>query len=135
MSGKRRFGVSIPSDIADALDKLAEAVNTDRSSLVAEALRTYIHDHLHYLVPHKCLGILIVIDRRGRLSSTGRVIEKYKDIIKNYTHNHVDNHCVEIFIVNGSSSRIRDLDRELRSIGCSVRYIPLSTNIIYGNDR
>lgn len=128
MSCKRRFGVSIPSDIADALDKLAELTGSDRSSIVAEALRTYLHDHIHYTIPHKCTGFLIVVNREENIP-TSLVIDKFKDIIYSYSHTHVDELCIEIFIVSGHSSRIADLDRTLRSMSCSVRYIPLTTII------
>ncbi|ADI31566.1 CopG family ribbon-helix-helix protein [Staphylothermus hellenicus] len=126
MSSKRRFGVSIPSDIADALDKLAELTGSDRSSIVAEALRTYLHDHLHYMIPHKCTGFIIVVKKEKNVSPS-IVIDKFKDIIQSYNHTHYEGKCIEIFFVSGYSGRIAELDRKLRSMGCSVRYIPLQS--------
>lgn len=126
MSGKRRFGVSIPSNIAEALDKLAELTGSDRSSIVAEALRTYLHDHLHYMVPHKCTGFIIVVNKEKNISAS-IVIDKFKDIIQSYNHTHYRGKCIEIFFVSGYSGRIAELDKKLRSMGCSVRYIPLQT--------
>ncbi len=130
--GRRRFGISIPESIARDLDELASKLKTDRSSLVCEAIRTYIHDHLHYLIPHRCVGLLIIFSGVGgdRYRGFFKVIEKYRDIIISYTHIHADNRCVDILVLSGSSERIRSLHREFIVIGCKARYMPLS----YGED-
>ncbi len=124
MVSKRRFGVSIPSDLADQLDLLAERIGRDRSSLVVEALKTFIHDHLHVLVPHHCTGIIVSSSSGEGIS--GSIIEKHRDIIMSYNHYHVDRLCIITIIVSGESRRIMELTRDLSRLGCSVRYIPLA---------
>ncbi len=123
---KRRFGVSIPADIADDLDELARLTGSDRSSLVAEALRQFIHDHLHYMVKHKCMGVLISVKTRT-VHSKGSLIDEFEDIVKNYIHHHMGNLCIEIFFVMGDSEKIVELHNRLRKITPHVRYIPLTT--------
>ena len=123
---KRRFGVSIPADIADDLDELARLTGSDRSSLVAEALRQFIHDHLHYMVKHKCMGVLISVKTRT-VHSRGSLIDEFEDIVKNYIHHHMGNLCIEIFFVMGDSEKIVKLHNRLRKITPHVRYIPLTT--------
>lgn len=123
---KRRFGVSLPVDIANDLDELARLMKSDRSSIVAEALRQYIHDYLHYFNTHTCMGILIAV----KLKEAGKpsiVIDEFGEIIKNYTHYHFNHLCIEIFLVMGNSRKIVELHARLRKITPHVRYIPLIT--------
>lgn len=127
---KRRFGISIPEEIAKDLDELASKLETDRSSIVSEAIRTYVHDHLHYLTPHKCMGLLIIFSQKGEKSYRKffKIIEKYRDVIASYTHLHIDEKCIEVLVLSGSSGKIRDLHREFTVIGCKARYLPLIFN-------
>lgn len=123
---KKRFGVSLPTDLAEDLDNIATFLNTDRSSIVAEALRTFIHDHLYALHEHKCLGLLIAV-RRGVVKRMDYAFENFREVVKNYLHLHTGNICIEIYIVSGSSSKIRDLQSSLKKQASIVRYIPLAT--------
>ncbi len=124
--GKRRFGVSIPVELAEQLDLLAERLGVDRSRLVVEALKTYIHDHLHVLKPHKCIGVMVSM---GSSNSLGRLIEEYRDIIIAYNHYHIGDKCIATLLINGESERIRGLTARLLEDKCSLRYIPLKTSI------
>ena len=123
MSGKKRFGISVPAHMAEQLDRLAEKLGTDRSRLVVEALETFLHDNLHVLEPHKCSGIIV---SRSTRRSLGDIVEKYRDIIISYNHYHVDGQCIVTMIVSGDSERIVELSGELCRLGCRVRYIPFS---------
>ena len=125
MEHKKRFGVSIASSIAEKLDRLAAMLNTDRSKLVEEALREYLHDQIYLLESHECTGLLIVL-KRGKDASIAEAIEEYRDIISAYNHIHVADKCIETIIVSGNSARILSLKRRLMDIGCMVRYIPIS---------
>jgi len=127
---KRRFGISIPEKLAQNLDKLAEKLNSNRSEIVHQALKEYIHDHLHYLVPHECRGVIIILGEKehGKLFN---VIEEYHAIICNYNHTHAEEHCISTLIVSGPSNKIAELHKKLREIpGVKVRYIPISYDII-----
>ncbi|OYT51568.1 MAG: CopG family transcriptional regulator [Desulfurococcales archaeon ex4484_204] len=126
MGRKRRFGVSVSEGVAEALDRLAEVLNADRSSLVEDAIRVFIDDHLHYLVPHRCGGVMMISGRveRGRLF---KAIENNRDVVRSYTHTHVGGLCLETLIVEGPSSKIVKLHKELLEIpGCRVRYMPIT---------
>ncbi len=127
---KRRFGISIPEELAQNLDKLAEKLNSNRSEIVHQALREYVHDHLHYLVPHECRGVIVILGEKehGKIFD---VIEKYHTIICNYNHTHAEEHCISTLIVSGPSNKIAELHRKLCEIpGVKVRYIPISYDII-----
>ncbi|RLG86148.1 MAG: CopG family transcriptional regulator [Thermoprotei archaeon] len=127
MGRKRRFGISLPEELAEKLDTLSRKLSVDRSSLVEMALREFIHDHTHYLYEHVCRGIMIV-HRHGNNEQFLAIVEKFRDIIRSYSHTHIDGVCFELLIVSGSSSRICQLHRELSLLPrCRTRYIPFST--------
>ena len=123
MGKKRRFGISIPEEVANDLDFLAERLNVDRSRIVCEAIRTYIRDHAHYLSPHECYGVITLISNDN--VQLLRVIEEFKDIIKEFTHIHIDEKCINALVVSGCSTKIAELHRRLMSSFCNVRFIPL----------
>ena len=123
MGRKRRFGVSIPEDVASDLDFLAEKLNVNRSTLVCEAIRTYIRDHAHYLSPHECYGVITLISNDN--VQLLRVIEEFKDIIREFTHIHIDEKCINALVVFGSSTKIAELHRRLLDVFYNVRFIPL----------
>ncbi len=123
MGKKRRFGISIPEDVANDLDFLAEILNVDRSKIVCEAIRTYIRDHAHYLSPHECYGVITLISNDN--VQLLRVIEEFKDIIMEFTHIHIDEKCINALVVSGNSVKIAELHRRLMSSFCNVRFIPL----------
>jgi len=122
---KRRFGVSVPEDLAGALDRLAEALSADRSRLVSEALRAFVEDHEHHLAPHECTGLLIVVAASGR-SKVPSLLEEFRDVIQGYNHFHTRGLCVEVIFVSGPSARVSALHGAvLKEPGCSVRYVPV----------
>ncbi|RLE93116.1 MAG: CopG family transcriptional regulator [Thermoprotei archaeon] len=121
---KRRFGVSIPKDLADRLDLLAKALETDRSSLIEAAVREYIHDHMHYLVPHDCTGIMVLYGA-CRKEDWFDIIDRYMDIVVSYNHIHRKNICIEVLIVSGPSKKIASLHKELVESGIKARYLPI----------
>ncbi len=125
--GKRRFGISIPYILADILDELASKLGINRSSLIEKALRDFLQDHIHYLTPHQCQGIMILMGKYERTSLLP-IIEKYRDIIHSYIHTHLNNICIEIIMVSGNSTRISSLHSVLeRSLkGCRIKYVPIS---------
>ncbi len=126
MARRRRFGVSVPEELAASLDALASKLGRDRSSLVAEALRTFIHDHIHLLEPHRCAGVVVAWSRGG--DGLRQKLEEYMDIVKGHMHTHIGGYCVNILVVEGDSERIASLAKDLSSIpGCVARYIPLGS--------
>ncbi|RLI12972.1 CopG family transcriptional regulator [Candidatus Bathyarchaeota archaeon] len=123
---KRRFGISVPEELANDLDKLAEALEADRSRLVNEALRAFIQDHKHHLTPHECTGLLIVVASPG-CSRIPDLLEAYRDVVQGYNHFHAGGCCIEVVLVSGPSARVRALHgAALKAPGCSVRYVPVA---------
>jgi len=125
MGKKRRFGVSVPEDVAIDLDFLAKKLNIDRSKLVCEAIRMYIKDHAHYLTPHDCYGVITLISNNNL--KLLKIIEEYRDIIKEFTHIHVHEACINALIVYGPSGKIAELHKKLLDLYSHVRFIPLKS--------
>ena len=120
----KRFGVSIPENLAKDLDRLSRILGVSRSEIVREALRAYLSEFSHYLTKHDCCGIIATTS-----SGVLKVVEDYKDIINNYTHVHVGDSCVNSFLVSGNSERIAEFHKRLLSVCEHVRYIPLKCNV------
>jgi len=128
---KRRFGISITANVANVLDELASKLGVDRSSIIEKAVRNFLLDHMHYVVPHECKGLMVLTGSYGR-DDLLKVIESFRDVIHSYIHMHVGDMCIEIIVVSGISSRIAELHSTLESSmkGCIIRYIPLLHTLI-----
>lgn len=121
---KRRFGVSIPNQLAEELDEFSRLIGSDRSSIVCEAIKQYMYEHRHYEVEHKCSGLLICIKKKKE-KSRGIHIDEFRDIVKNYIHIHFNELCIEVYLVCGLSREVSKLHSLLRKITPYVRYYSL----------
>jgi len=119
---KRRFGISIPEDMAISLDFLAEKLEMDRSRIVREALESYIRDHAHFCIPHECCGVITLASTHSL--KIFEIIEEFRDVINEYSHVHTGNECVNALIVSGPSGRIAELHKRLMPFG-NLRFIPV----------
>lgn len=107
---KRRFGVSLPEELASELDRLAEDTGMERSRIVEEAVRSYIKD------ARGGEGLLVLIVVCG--SPPGSVIEEVGGVI---SHQHVhadDSECIDIIVTKASNT---GLIRGLIEHGCRVK--------------
>lgn len=120
---KRRFGVSISEDVADDLDTLAKTLGVDRSRIIEEAVRSYLEDHRHLMVDHKCSGVIVALCSNN--VEVANIVRFHKRIIHGYMHMHLDGYCLDLIIVNGESGGIALLYGDLKKIGCRVRYLPV----------
>jgi len=119
---KKRFGVSIPSSIAEKLDNLAELLQCDRSSIVTTALNEYIHENLHGEPEHKCRGVIVAYTRTPAPSS---LLSKYSEVISAYSLHRLGEGFVTILVVEGSSRVVNELRKAISSYASSQRYMPL----------
>ncbi len=121
-SAKRRFGVSLPRDLADTLDALATVLGVERSTVVEEAIRHYLDDHRHLLIKHHCRGVIAALCPQD--ADASRVVKTYRSIIAAHFHIHLDGICVDIIAVSGDSGEIARVLGSLKAEGCTARYIP-----------
>ncbi len=125
MAGKRRFGVSIDEALADALDRLAGRLGVGRSKVVEEAVKAYIGDLGHLLVPHECRGVIVAACPKG----LGETVEEAKGIVEAHLHAHAGGDCIEVLVVNGESKEIARLYSRLLKKGCTARYLPAGSHL------
>lgn len=124
-SSKRRFGVALPSELADELDSIVKAFNVDRSAIVEQAVRGFLSELVHYKKPHRCVGVLLLFNREYEETPQLNFVDEYKDVILSYTHHHVGAQCIEVLIVFGDSEVIAGLHMKALKSKCDCRYIPL----------
>ncbi len=107
---KRRFGVSLPEELASELDRLAEDSGMERSRIVEEAVRAYIKDARG----GGGLLVLVVVCK----SPPGSVIEEVGGVIS-HQHIHADGEdCIDIIVTRAENA---GLIRGLLEYGCRVK--------------
>jgi CopG family nickel-responsive transcriptional regulator len=120
----RRFGVSLPPEIADAVEKIAQEAGVTRSEVVATALQEYLESRRNHKEPgHQCLGVVMAVT--DAFSDIGDAIEQNKAYILAYTHLHVEGMCLTIAVVKGGGEEIEKLTLEMSRKARLTRYVPL----------
>lgn len=122
MTSKKRFGVSVPRELADKLDAIATFSRRDRSSVVAKALEELVHEELHYGDEHACSGILVLM---GRTSPSESEIGELAKIVKASITVRLNGIPVTVLFVEGSYRAIMDLRGTTARKSEFSRYIPL----------
>ena len=125
MRGKRRFGVSIPLDIAIQLDRVASSTGRDRSSVVVGALREYLHEDLHSELEHSCSGVIIYF---GALSLSDIRDSELTPLVKSLCTVKLHGGYVTVLFVEGCYSAIISLRKALSKAAKKAgltRYVPL----------
>ncbi len=122
MMAKKRFGISLDESLAASIDLLSDKLGVNRSRLIEEAIRNYLEDHSHLLVPHRCRGVIVATCPSSWM--TRRVAEDYKEVINAWLHAHVQGECVEMLVVEGETDEIAKLYSTVKKMGCRSRYIP-----------
>lgn len=123
---KRRFGVALPEELAEALDELAGASGSDRSSLVGKAVSMLINYGRHQTPLHDCGGVFVVSGLSDE-SELSKLIDEYHNIIVSYNHVRLRKGCVTLIVVSGLSQDVERLQAQLLKMGSYVKsyYIPL----------
>jgi CopG family nickel-responsive transcriptional regulator len=124
-SSKKRFGISIPADVADQLEMTVNSTGSDRSSIVAKALEQYLHEDIHKDVEHSCSGIIICY---GVFLPDAIRSEHYFKVVKTTCTVNLSGGQVTVLFVEGSFKDINALRKSI--VGKSrkpliTRYIPL----------
>ncbi|MEM2219465.1 MAG: CopG family ribbon-helix-helix protein [Candidatus Korarchaeum sp.] len=120
MKGVSRTAISIPSDLMDKLNDLLSHTNVrSRSKAISEAISLYIAERYWVLseVDKEVAGAILLVYDHHRGSDVTEIQHKYFDLIRSTSHVHVDEErCLEVVIVLGSLSRVRQLFTELQAL-------------------
>jgi len=116
-----RTAISLPKSLMMELDHLISELGIkSRSRAIAEAISLYVSER-YWLVEERegtVTGSLTVIYRHHESSEgVAHVQHHYTDVIRSTSHVHLDEDlCLEVIIVLGPLSKIRELVRELQSV-------------------
>lgn len=59
------------------------------------------------------IDAIIVLIHKAKNTEVSKIIHKYSSLIKTQMHNHTSSHkCMEIFVLNGSSEKIKKMHQE-----------------------
>ncbi|MGC8983274.1 MAG: CopG family ribbon-helix-helix protein [Desulfurococcaceae archaeon] len=120
-SRKKRFGVSIPAEVAEKLEELTSLAASDRSALVVRALEEYLHEEVHYDKEHSCSGLLILLGVGGQ-EVAGLVSAP---VVKASCTARVGGELVTVLFVEGPYLEIKQLRKSLKKAFRVSRYVPL----------
>jgi len=113
LAGPVKFGVYIPRDLAEELDRIAKALKArSKSKIIQEALRIYINEY-KWKTRGKVYGVVGVAynhEVKGVDEKLTDIQHEFLDVIVSATHIHLDRErCMLTIIVRGDSSRIQEL--------------------------
>lgn len=120
----RRFGVSLPKEVAEEVEKLSSELGVTRSEVVASAVQEYLEARRsHREAGHQCLGVLLAVSEG--FIDLGEVAEEHREAVVAYTHVHVEGRCLTVAVVKGDGAQIERLSISLSRKASVVRYVPL----------
>lgn len=119
---KKRFGISVPAEVANKLEELAETAARDRSSVVVKALEEYLHEEVHGEREHSCSGVLILL---GTSKVSDVDLGDLWTIVKASCSVKLGPSTVTVVFVEGSYAKIKQLRKLLVGKYEMTRYIPL----------
>ncbi|RDD53996.1 MAG: nickel-responsive transcriptional regulator NikR [Candidatus Korarchaeota archaeon NZ13-K] len=121
MRGVSRTAISVPRDLMNQLsDLLSRTGVRSRSKAISEAISLYIAERYWILsdVDKEVTGAILLVYDHHRGRDVVEVQHKYLDLIRSTSHVHVDEErCLEVVIILGSLSRVRQLFMELQGLG------------------
>ncbi|MCS7102794.1 MAG: nickel-responsive transcriptional regulator NikR [Candidatus Korarchaeum sp.] len=120
MKGVSRTAISIPSDLMDKLNDLLPRINVkSRSKAISEAISLYIAERYWILseVDKEVAGAILIVYDHHKGSDVTEIQHKHFDLIRSTSHVHIDEErCLEVVIILGSLSKVKQLFAELQSL-------------------
>ncbi len=127
----RRISVSLPPELLHDFDELTKSLGYERSRAVQIAMRDFIASHYWARNEKNVVGALLVMYNHEVKGMVDRIIDvqhKYSNLITSSMHIHLDEkRCLEIIIVNGVTSSVKEL---LRGITNTDGIINITINIV-----
>lgn len=110
--------VSLDGAILRSVDEITRRRNyRSRSEAVREALREFVHTTAWDRNAAKASIILAVLYEKGNPKADLAILQHRFDEIRTMLHTHLDDrNCLQIFVVEGSTSRLKDLIAHIRRV-------------------
>jgi len=112
------ISVSIDEETEREIDSIMKEIGaTGRSETVRNGIKMLGNEtQMLKNLQEKASGILVVIHKSGAESMVSIIKHKYEDVISTQIHNNLkDGKCLEVFILNGSGERIKNMVKEFMS--------------------
>jgi CopG family nickel-responsive transcriptional regulator len=129
-----RISISLPERLLEEFDKiLKEKGYVSRSEGIRDAIRSYILEHSFMSqLSGEIAGTISIIydhDETNVLERLTDAQHDFAEVIDSSLHIHLDrHHCLEVIVVRGDSTPIKQLLNRLKSIK-GVKYAKLTTNV------
>lgn len=129
-----RISISLPEKLLEEFDRiLKEKGYVSRSEGIRDAIRSYILEHSFVSqLTGEVAGTISIIYDHDESNVLERLTDAQHDfagVIDSSLHIHLDRrHCLEVIVVRGDSSKIKQLLNRLKSIK-GVKYAKLTTNV------
>ncbi len=116
-----RIGVSLPPKLLSKFDEVIGGMGyANRSEAIRDSIREYLLKNELRGERGRRVGVISIIydhDVRGVNDLLIELQHKYSKIIQLTTHLHLDEHnCMELVIVRGDASKIKEIKDRLTSI-------------------
>jgi len=129
-----RISISLPEKLLREFDRvLREKGYVSRSEGIRDAIRSYIIEHSHISnLPAEIAGTVSVIydhEKGELLERLTHTQHEFSEIIQSTLHLHLDRrNCMEVIVVRGSGSRVREFVDRIRTIK-GVKFAKLTTSV------
>ncbi len=116
-----RFGVSIPSELLEKFDKIIQEKGyVNRSEAIRDLIRDFIVRHEWEVGDAEVAGTITMLYNHDEADVVKELLDlqhDYLDEIVSSIHVHMDEHnCLEVVIVKGKASRIKEIADRLLSL-------------------
>ena len=118
-----RAGVSFQEELLKSFDEIVRELNLgSRSRGIQEAMRTFISLNAWRLPGNQELAGVILVhyshEERGLDEELIDVQHEFLDIIPSMMHIHLSkDSCLQIIVIRGKASKVRELIKSLREVG------------------
>lgn len=110
------ISISLPERLLERVDAFIEARGyAGRSELFRTAARDLLNEELEADGERRSATLTVVYPDEVQ-EDIGRVRHRFGDIVASMMHGHTDDHCTEMFMLDGPGERIREFLDALRGV-------------------
>ena len=116
-----RFGVSVPKELLDRFDRIIEEKGyVNRSEAIRDMMRDFIVRHEWEVGNEEVAGTITMVYNHDEADVVKELLDLQHDYLTEIVssiHVHMDEHnCLEVVIVKGQASRIKEIADRLLSL-------------------